>query len=86
MNVPDRAGGAVCRCGHLHDVGDDEGADGGCERLSECGCWQWGEPLTEPRVGHASGGLCWCQPTFEQDAATGARLFIHRRTADGPSI
>ena len=32
---------------------------------------------------HTGGGVCWCQPTYE-DVPEGGRLFIHRRTLDDP--
>lgn len=34
---------------------------------------------------HRDGGACWCQPVIDyEDPASGARLYVHRRTADGP--
>jgi hypothetical protein len=42
--------------------------------------WVIREPLE-----HMSGGVCWCQPTYEEDPATGGRVFIHRATIDSPA-
>lgn len=33
---------------------------------------------------HMMGGVCWCQPTYE-DVPGGGRLFIHRPTIDSPA-
>lgn len=41
-NRPKATPPPLCGCGHLHMVGDDEGADAGCEKLAHgCDCWNW---------------------------------------------
>lgn len=36
-------------------------------------------------VEHILGSTCWCQPVIDyEDILTGARVYVHRRTIDGP--
>jgi len=35
---------------------------------------------------HVLDGTCWCQPVLDyEDPVTGGRVFVHRKTIDGPA-
>lgn len=42
--------------------------------------------MSSEDVPHRLGGTCWCQPVVDyENPLTGARVYVHRRTMDGPA-